>query len=190
MMDRDDQDLGQWRIKVVMEEMNLPCSSSSVWLLEDGERTHNIQYCNEKKAEVFYSHEHLIVIKFKNKVNSKEQNFQIQLWENSRPNALKMMVALEQRYRWGYLQSMFVEEGLIKTMESSPVRFTPPTISTLRLASMILCMWERLLVLIIIIFFRAPKKKRIALTCDYFDLSTKCDGHCGDHNGDRTYFQV
>merc|ERR1712123_139749 len=27
LVDRDDQDLGQWRIKVVMEEMNLPCSS-------------------------------------------------------------------------------------------------------------------------------------------------------------------
>ena len=78
MMDRDDQDLGQWRIKVVMEEMNLPCSSSSVWLLEDGERTHNIQYCNEKKAEtVFYSHEHLIDIKFKNKVKGRGVNFQI-----------------------------------------------------------------------------------------------------------------
>ena len=85
---------------------------------------------------------------------------------------------------------MFVEEGLIKTMESSQVLFTPPTTSTLRLASMILCMYERLLILLLIIFFRAPKKKRIALTCDYFDLSTKCDGHCGDHNGDRTYFQV
>ena len=100
MLDIDDQDLGQWRIKVVMEEMNLPCSSSSVWLLEDGERTHNIQYCNEKKAEtVFYSHEHLIDIKFKNKVKSKKQNLQIQLWVNSRPNASKRTVALEQRYR-------------------------------------------------------------------------------------------
>ena len=100
MMDRDDQDLGQWRIKVVMEEMNLPCSSSSLWLLEDGERTHNIQYCNERKAEtVFYSHEHLIDIKFKNKVKSKKQNLQIQLWVNSRPNASKRTVALEQRYR-------------------------------------------------------------------------------------------
>ena len=70
LVDRDDQDLGQWRIKVVMEEMNLPCSSSSVWLLEDGEKPHNDQYCNEKTGEkVFYSHEHLIDIKFKNKVS-------------------------------------------------------------------------------------------------------------------------
>ena len=100
MMDRDDQDLGQWRIKVVMEEMNLPCTSSSLWLLEDGERTHNIQYCNERKTEtVFYSHEHLIDIKFKNKVKSKKQNLQIQLWVNSRPNASKRTVALEQKYR-------------------------------------------------------------------------------------------
>ena len=37
---------------------------------------------------------------------------------------------------------------------------------------------------------RAPKKKRIALTCEYFNLSTKCQGKCGDHNGDKTYFQV
>ena len=85
---------------------------------------------------------------------------------------------------------MFVGEGLIKTMGSSPVLFTLPTISTLRLASMILCTQGRLLGFLLIIIFRAPKKKRIALTCDYFDLSTKCDGHCGDHNGDRTYFQV
>ena len=70
-LERDDQDLGQWRIKVVLEEMNLHCSSSSLWLLEDGETTHNVQYCNEKTtaAEVFYSHEHLINIEFKNKVN-------------------------------------------------------------------------------------------------------------------------
>ena len=69
-LDRDDQDLGQWRIKVVVEEMNLPCSSSSLWMLEDGERSHNVQYCNEKNtaAQEFYSHEHLINIKFKNKV--------------------------------------------------------------------------------------------------------------------------
>ena len=100
MMDRDDQDLGQWRIKVVMEEMNLPCSSSSVWLLEDGERTHNIQYCNEKKAEtVFYSHEHLIDIKFKNKVKGRGVNFQIKFWVNSRPSVLKTMAVLEQRCR-------------------------------------------------------------------------------------------
>jgi hypothetical protein len=100
MMDRDDQDLGQWRIKVVMEEMNLPCSSSSVWLLEDGERPHNIQYCNEKKAKtVFYSHEHLLDIRFKNKVNCSGDNYQIKLCENFRPSALKRMVVLEQRCR-------------------------------------------------------------------------------------------
>ena len=100
MMDRDDQDLGQWRIKVVMEEMNLPCSSSSLWLLEDGERTHNVQYCNEKKAEtVFYSHEHMIDIKFKNKVRSNEPNLQNLICVNSRLNASKKADVLEQRYR-------------------------------------------------------------------------------------------
>ena len=83
-----------------MEEMHLPCSSSSVWLLEDGEKTHNVQYCNEKKAEtVFYSHEHMIDIKFKNKVNSNEPNLQIQLCVNSRLNASKKADVLEQRYR-------------------------------------------------------------------------------------------
>ena len=68
MMDRDDQDLEQWRIKVEIERMNLHCSSSSMWLIEDGERTHHDQFCNEKnESTVFYSHEHLIDIKFKNK---------------------------------------------------------------------------------------------------------------------------
>ena len=39
--------------------------------MERGEETHNVQYCNEKTnaAEEFYSHEHLINIEFKNKVD-------------------------------------------------------------------------------------------------------------------------
>ena len=69
-LDRDDQDLGQWRIKVVVEVMNLYCSSSSVLVMEDSEKTKRIKYCNEKAATTkeFYSHEHLITIKFKNNV--------------------------------------------------------------------------------------------------------------------------
>ena len=70
-LERDDHDLGQWRIKVVLEEMNLYCSSSSLWILEDGEKIHNVKYCNERTtaAKEFYSHEHLINIEFKNKVD-------------------------------------------------------------------------------------------------------------------------
>ena len=71
-LDRDDQDLGQWRIKVVVEEMNLYCSSSSVLVMEDSEKTKRIKYCNEKAmtSKELYSHEHLITIKFKNKVKT------------------------------------------------------------------------------------------------------------------------
>ena len=69
-MDRDDQDLGQWRIKVVVEEMNLFCSSSSVLVMEDSEKTKRIKYSNEQATTTkeLYSHEHLITIKFKKKV--------------------------------------------------------------------------------------------------------------------------
>ena len=35
-----------------------------------------------------------------------------------------------------------------------------------------------------------PKKKRIHLTCEYFNLSTKCIRHCGEQNGDKTNLQV
>ena len=80
MIDRDDQDLSQWRIKVEVEQMDLSCSSSSLWILEDGEKENNVQYCNEKSTEkdVFYSHEHMIDIKFKNKVK--------QIYPNSQSN--------------------------------------------------------------------------------------------------------
>eukprot|EP00091_Calanus_sinicus_P009855 TRINITY_DN228_c0_g1_i3.p1 TRINITY_DN228_c0_g1~~TRINITY_DN228_c0_g1_i3.p1 ORF type:complete len:289 (-),score=94.20 TRINITY_DN228_c0_g1_i3:93-959(-) len=158
MMDRDDQDLGQWRIKVVMEEMNLPCSSSSLWLLEDGERTHNVQYCNEKKAEtVFYSHEHMIDIKFKNKAKCLEEG-------GCAGTKVEMRISAE--YVCG---GRFDQDNGVITSPLYPANYINSEA----------CIYDIV----------APKKKRIALTCEYFDLSTKCDGHCGDHNGDRTYFQ-
>ena len=76
VLDRDDQDLGQWRIKMVVEEMNLPCSSSYLLVKEDSEKTKRVKYCNEEETgpKVFFSHEHLISIVFKNKVREHKHN--------------------------------------------------------------------------------------------------------------------
>ena len=69
-LDRDDQDLGQWRIKVVVEELNLYCSSSYLLVKEDLEKTRREKYCNEEGggSKEFYSHAHLLDIVYKNKV--------------------------------------------------------------------------------------------------------------------------
>ena len=56
---------------MVVEEMNLYCSSSSLLVMEDSEKTKRIKYCNGEgglKDATFYSHEHIISIKYKNKV--------------------------------------------------------------------------------------------------------------------------
>ena len=75
-MERDDQDLGQWRIKVVVEEMNLFCSSSSLLVKEDSEKTKRVKYCNEAETvtKEFFFHEHLISLAFKNKVGKVIRN--------------------------------------------------------------------------------------------------------------------
>ena len=36
LLDRDDQDLGQWRIKVEVEELSLDCQAAQLTLLEEG----------------------------------------------------------------------------------------------------------------------------------------------------------
>ena len=136
-MERDDQDLAQWRIKVEVEYMNLHCSSSSLWLLEDGEKTNKVEYCNEKTTEVFNSHEHLINIKFKNKV-SKTLQLMISPWMWSRPGARRRVAVQVHRYSLGSLQSMCVGAGGTKTMELSPVLSTLATMSKSPV-SMILC---------------------------------------------------
>jgi len=154
-LERDDQDLAQWRIKVVVEYMNLHCSSSSLWLLEDGEKTNKVEYCNEKTTEVFNSHEHLINIKFKNKARCQEEG-------GCAGTQVQLRISAEYVCggRWdkdnGVITSPFYPGNYINS-ES--------------------CIYDIV----------APKKKRILLSCDYFNLSTKCDGSCGSHNGDRTY---
>jgi len=157
IMDRDDQDLGQWRIKVTIEEMNLPCSSSSMWLIEDGERSHNDQYCNEKKeSDVFYSHEHLIDIKFKNKAKCGEA-------DGCAGTHVSVRVSAE--YVCG---GRFDKDKGVITSPLYPANYVNSEA----------CIYDIV----------APKRKRIDLFCEYFDLSTKCEGHCGRQNGDRTYF--
>jgi len=65
---RDDSDYAQWRIKVEVEEMMMPCSASYLHVIEDGTTRKKETLCNEKRRnKVFFSHEHLLDIKFKNK---------------------------------------------------------------------------------------------------------------------------
>jgi len=158
MMDRDDQDLGQWRIKVVVEKMNLPCSSSSMWLIEDGEKPHNDQYCNEKmESNVFYSHEHLIDIKFKNKGKCSEAG-------GCDGSGVQVKVSAE--YVCG---GRFDKDNGVINSPLFPANYINSEA----------CIYDIV----------APKRKRIELTCEYFNLSPRCEGHCEKHIGDRDYFQ-
>merc|ERR1712123_391607 len=143
----------------VMEEMNLPCSSSSVWLLEDGEKPHNDQYCNEKTDEtVFYSHEHLIDIKFKNKGRCLEAG-------GCAGTRVQVRISAECVCGGRYDQ----DNGVI-TSPLYPASYVNSEA----------CIYDIV----------APKRKQIALTCEYFNLSAKCEsGLCGVQNGDRTYLQ-
>jgi len=62
-----NQDLSQWRIKVEVEEMEMPCSSSNVTLIEEGKLVKRVHFCNEIKASKTYtSHEHRLLLLFKN----------------------------------------------------------------------------------------------------------------------------
>jgi len=158
-LERDDQDLGQWRIKVVVEEMNLFCSSSSLLVKEDSEKTKRVKYCNEAETvtKEFFSHEHLISLTFKNKAACEE---------SGGCAGTKVQIRLTAEYVCG--GQFDADSGII----SSP--FYPSNYLNSEA-----CIYDIV----------APKKKRIALTCEYFNLSTKCSGHCGEHNGDKTYFQ-
>jgi len=158
MMDRDDQDLGQWRIKVVVETMNLPCSSSSMWLIEDGEKPHNDQYCNEKmESSVFYSHEHLIDIKFKNKGKCSE---------GGGCDGSGVQVRVSAEYVCG---GRFDKDNGNIVSPLFPANYINSEA----------CIYDIV----------APKRKRIELTCEYFNLSPRCEGHCAKQVGDRDYFQ-
>jgi len=160
MVDRDDQDLGQWRIKVVVEKMSLPCSSSSMWLMEDGERPHNDQYCKEKMestGDVFYSHEHLIDIKFKNKGRCSE---------GGGCDGSGVQVKVSAEYVCG---GRFDKDNGNIVSPLFPKNYVNSEA----------CIYDIV----------APKRKRIELTCEYFNLSPRCEGQCGKHVGDRDYFQ-
>jgi len=159
MIDRDDQDLSQWRIKVEVEQMNLSCSSSSLWILEDGEKENNVQYCNEKSTEkdVFYSHEHMIDIKFKNKASCNKEGG---------CSGTRVQLRISAEYVCG---GRFDKDNGVITSPFFPANYINSES----------CIWDIV----------APKNKRIAFTCETFNLSVKCEGPCGSHTGDKTYFQ-
>jgi len=159
MIDRDDQDLAQWRIKVVVEEMNLYCSSSSLWILEEAEKVHNVEYCNEKTTSktVFYSHEHMIEIKLKNQRKCKQSG-------GCEGTRVQMRVSAE--YVCG---GRYTKDNGVITSPFYPANYINSET----------CFYDIV----------APRRKRIAFTCDEFNLSTRCEGRCGSHNGQRTYLQ-
>merc|ERR1719495_1367415 len=151
--------LSQWRIKMVVEEMNLHCSSSYLLVKEDSEKPRRVKYCNEEQtgSQVFFSHEHVISILFKNKAQCKEAGG---------CDGTQYQIRLSAEYVCGGKYDK--DNGVI----TSP--FFPNNYINYEA-----CIYDIV----------APKKKRIALTCEYFTLSPKCLGKCGDHNGDKTYFQ-
>lgn len=65
-VDRSQDDLAQWRIKIEIDSLNLPCDSGYLQIIEDGVQSQNIKICNEKrldKAGFVYSHAHMISVK-------------------------------------------------------------------------------------------------------------------------------
>lgn len=66
-LNRGSQELSQWRIRVEVLDMNMPCSTSSLRILEDAEKVQNKLYCDEKDTnQIFYSHSHTLDINFSN----------------------------------------------------------------------------------------------------------------------------
>jgi len=62
------QDLSQWRIKVEVENMEMPCSSSNLTVTEESERVTRMRYCNEMEtSNIYTSHEHRLLLMLKNK---------------------------------------------------------------------------------------------------------------------------
>jgi len=155
---RDNQEFGQWRIRVDVQELNLPCSSTDLRILEDGNRRQNIQYCEKQNEDhhshVFLSHEHVVDIEFRNK-NCKE--------DEGECFGLGAKLKLSAEYVCG---GTFEEEGLPIGSPFYPNNYPDSTT----------CIYD----------IRAGMGQRIELTCPQFQLSQQCDSQrCGQ--GEKDY---
>lgn len=65
-VDRSHDDLAQWRVKIEIDSLNLPCDSGYLQIIEDGVQPQNLQICNEKRPDesgFVFSHAHMISVK-------------------------------------------------------------------------------------------------------------------------------
>jgi len=152
LLDRDDQDLGQWRIKVEVEELSLDCQAAQLTLLEEGRPKQEL--CGTRQKSVYYSHEHMVKLKYKTGECGPGgcHNTRVRLSVTAQYVCGGTFTADH-----GYIASPFFPNNYIDSET---------------------CLYD----------IQAPKKKRIALTCDYFNLDPKCDGRCSA-NGEKDFFQ-
>jgi len=66
-LSRPNTDLGQWRIKIQIDDFNIDCQTGYLQIVEDGESSQNLKICNDNRNELqnLYSHEHLMRIRIK-----------------------------------------------------------------------------------------------------------------------------
>lgn len=169
---RDDRDVAQWRIKVEVEEINMPCSSASLTVEEDGTTKKTVTYCTGRKTKTFYSHEHLITIKLKNKNSCMDGDDCGLVAGKNYTTAGKAgaQIKVTSDYVCG---GRFTKDGGSITSPGYPRNYMNDET----------CFYDIL----------APRNKRITMSCSYFHLSTKCRSKdpkkCRRHKGDRTFLQ-
>jgi hypothetical protein len=161
-MIKDDQEVGQWRIKVEILEMNLPCASSGFRIIEDSSPRINNHHCNEKSSnnsdKVFFSHEHLLNLKFSTEDICQEAS-------GCRNIGIKVRVSAD--YVCG---GKFTSNSGTIVSPFYPLTYPHSTS----------CIYD----------ISAPEHSQVELTCEYFNLSPYCDTRrCNPGAGDRDFIQ-
>jgi len=65
-VERPNDDLSQWRIKLEIASLDLDCASGYLQIEEDGEVRRNLKICNEERPDsdgFYYSHAHALSVK-------------------------------------------------------------------------------------------------------------------------------
>lgn len=159
---RRKNDIGQWRLRVDVLDMKIPCNSAELRIMEDAEKAQNILYCDEQDEDyhnhIFFSHEHMIHLDFFTKRICKSADG---------CDGTGARIRIKAEYVCG---GRFTEDNGEITSPLYPGNYPYNTA----------CIYD----------ISAPAGKRVTLTCPEFNLSTQCDeGPCKPQAGDRDFFQ-
>jgi len=143
ILSRPSSDLGQWRIKMEIDYINLDCDFGYVQVIEDGEQRQNIKVCNSHKRNTvggIFSHEHLVSLRLSTGQCPSAGGCQGQ----------GVRLKLSAQYVCG--GSYTRPSGVI----TSPF-YPAPYVNSMA------CIYD----------IRAPKGMKISMTCPSFNLSTR-----------------